>query len=373
MLEHRPSPDTRTQDLARQRLAMAYENQMIHSGKSGDDGDAALDAALAAADEDTLAAIRNGVNLDAGLARILQDLGEAPTARPSIHSHAPVYPGKDQTIPWAPLFPGIRLPGLTPPDADAASPIPPLPREQAAAIIAMRARVRDLADALADALASARGLYLAVRDLDWAEARGRAVPGLARDLALARDITCDLTRARALARHFTRASASGRDFEVDYAIGLTRAADSADDLVRDLAIAHGLARAVDLAGDLARDLSFAHGLGCVRDLADARDLAGSRARDRVADLVRCMEVVLGCAKELVGRFHAGEVDASGADLSALDLTDISVLEGVVWTEETAWPPGVWDQVKPPRSRVIRPGVYQVCSGNERDPFELITT
>ena len=49
---------------------------------------------------------------------------------------------------------------------------------------------------------------------------------------------------------------------------------------------------------------------------------------------------------------------------------MSVLVGVVWTEETAWPPGIADQVRA-RSRAIRPGVYRVCGGSERDPSELV--
>jgi hypothetical protein len=70
--------------------------------------------------------------------------------------------------------------------------------------------------------------------------------------------------------------------------------------------------------------------------------------------------------------YAGEVDASGADLSALDLADMSVLEGVVWTEETTWPDGIREQVQS-RSLEIRPGVYRVHGGSERDPSELIIT
>jgi hypothetical protein len=87
----------------------------------------------------------------------------------------------------------------------------------------------------------------------------------------------------------------------------------------------------------------------------ARDLASSFADSRV----------------LVRRFDAIEVDASGADLSALDLTDMTVLEGVTWTDETTWPPGMLERVRT-RSREIRPGVYQVRGGSERDPSRMVT-
>ena len=66
------------------------------------------------------------------------------------------------------------------------------------------------------------------------------------------------------------------------------------------------------------------------------------------------------------------VDASGADLSGLNLTDMSVLEGVVWTEETKWPSGVRDQVRL-RSREIRVRVYQVCGGGKREWAGLVTS
>ena len=237
-----------------------------------------------------------------------------------------------------------------------------VPGGQAAAIIAVRASARALACALAQAHARACVLRFAVRG------RGRSVPVLGRATAVdravdralgcdltrallqARDVTRDLMHARDLARDFTRASASDRTLEAGHAIDLDRT--------------------VDLADDLARDLGLARGLSSTRDLADARDLARGRARDRATDLVHGLQEAVGWAEELVGRSHEGEVDASGADLSALDLTDTSVLVGVVWTEETAWPPGIADQVRA-RSREIRPGIYRVCGGSERDPSELV--
>jgi len=75
---------------------MLDENQMIHPGRPGDDGDAALDAALAAADDDMLSAISSGLDLDMGLARILGDLGGSPAARPG--SQAPADPGEDRRV-----------------------------------------------------------------------------------------------------------------------------------------------------------------------------------------------------------------------------------------------------------------------------------
>ncbi len=60
---------------------MLDQNQMIHPGGSGDDGDAALDAALVAADEDMLTAISNGLDLDRGLAQVAR--ARADTAAPA--------------------------------------------------------------------------------------------------------------------------------------------------------------------------------------------------------------------------------------------------------------------------------------------------
>lgn len=92
---------------------MLDENQVMHPGRPGDDGDAALDAALAAADDDLLAAISGGLDLDVGLARILKDLGGSSAARPGIQAPAPASPGDQRAIPE-----GARSRG-----AEAAAPI----------------------------------------------------------------------------------------------------------------------------------------------------------------------------------------------------------------------------------------------------------
>jgi hypothetical protein len=80
---------------------MVDENQMIHPGRPGDDGDAALDDALAAADEDMIAAISSGLDLDVGLARILKDLGGSSAAPLGIQPQPPARPGKRRGMPGA--------------------------------------------------------------------------------------------------------------------------------------------------------------------------------------------------------------------------------------------------------------------------------
>lgn len=64
-----------------------------------------------------------------------------------------------------------------------------------------------------------------------------------------------------------------------------------------------------------------------------------------------------------------EIDASGADLSAADVPDLTVLEGVIWTEETTWPPRMEGEVRS-CSDVIGEGIYRVRNGSERDPVSL---
>src|SRR5262249_43166298 len=72
---------TPAQDRAR-RASDVDDNQMTDPGRSGDDGDVALDAALAAADEDLLAAISDGFDLHIGLARVRNERGGSPGTGP---------------------------------------------------------------------------------------------------------------------------------------------------------------------------------------------------------------------------------------------------------------------------------------------------
>jgi hypothetical protein len=58
------------------------------SGQAGDDSDAALDAALGAADDDMLTAVSRGLDLDKGMARILKDLPAAAGTCPDAQGPA---------------------------------------------------------------------------------------------------------------------------------------------------------------------------------------------------------------------------------------------------------------------------------------------
>lgn len=64
-----------------------------------------------------------------------------------------------------------------------------------------------------------------------------------------------------------------------------------------------------------------------------------------------------------------EIDASGADLSAVRIDDLTVLDGVLRTRETHWPPGTSQRVWA-RSCKIGSGRYRVGNGNADDHFNL---
>jgi hypothetical protein len=63
------------------------------------------------------------------------------------------------------------------------------------------------------------------------------------------------------------------------------------------------------------------------------------------------------------------IDASGLDLSHIQLGRLGAIEGIIWTAETKWPPKEAALIYE-SSREIRPGVYQVGRGYERDPSKL---
>ena len=209
----------------------------------------------------------------------------------------------------------------------------------AAAMLGVRISARDLARELDRTCALARANDLTrARDLD-------------RTCALANDLTRtrDLDRTRNLA--FALASALDLDLASASDLDLILIRASAFDRTRNLARASDLARDLDRALTLARDL--AGDLAHTRDLDSALDLARDRAGGLVSDL------------------DAQHVDASDADLSGMEIRQLDLLNGIVWTRQTLWPPAIAAQVEA-HSAEIRPGTYQVRLGDtqDRDPLAL---
>jgi hypothetical protein len=195
---------------------------------------------------------------------------------------------------------------------------------------------RDLMDRQLGVPASARTAPAA--DLIMMRSRARrlsAVVGDALSAALViRKMDLELDPERGLAR----ASAIGSG--VRRALGLLR--DLGPDFDLQLDFGHDLRLAGELTTALARSDSFRP--GHARALL-AGLLAGlSRARHRISDLALALDSL--------------PVDASGQDLSAIEIGELTPLNGVTWDAETTWPPGLARRVRP-YSRPARPGAYQV--------------
>jgi hypothetical protein len=160
------------------------------------------------------------------------------------------------------------------------------------------------------------------------------------------------------------------DLTSDLACALNLASDVAHGFAKDHATAraldlacqralHGLlvlARASDLArvhaSDLARELGRATVL--TRGLCRELDLSLTAARTLTRILTRASVL----ARILVRLLNRDQVDASGADLSDVEIDHVDALNGIIWTPQTTWPLSIADQVLA-YSEEIRPGVYQV--------------
>jgi hypothetical protein len=154
---------------------------------------------------------------------------------------------------------------------------------------------------------------------------------------------------------------------LSHALSHARTLDQALDQARDRAcgISHlpGRARAttrnLDSAGvrALARNLDRAAALDRNYALYRSRD----RARDQATGIHHALDHISGLASAI--RDHP--VDASGTDLSHLTITDLQVLDGVIWTPQTTWPPGIAARVGKLSDEILR-GVYQVHIGDTPD-------
>jgi hypothetical protein len=238
---------------------------------------------------------------------------------------------------------------------------------------------------------------------------------LRRVIARARDVAVDLDRAlddrfelviafkaaRAFSRHHDRELTEFLDRARNLAVAIARdltlvrrldqdlAADR-DFMVRqELAVDVGSVEAMDDIQELDRILSRNREYNIDRQVEGARLLsadlgrAGKISRTREADagldrgrarqLAIAIDVALVRSRELANdvRHHLNmfEVDASGADLSHMWISDPEILGGVIWTDETIWPSNVADRMGV-ISRELSEGVYQVHGGGQRYAKDL---
>ncbi|WP_182885745.1 hypothetical protein [Microbispora sp. H10885] len=192
----------------------------------------------------------------------------------------------------------------------------------------------------------------------WPKPADISEPDHAITVIMTRDLAHDVARDIDLAREIATGLDHGREWDdgldlahildlaLDHARALTRALASkgpnAGDLWRAVGLAARLTAAIDRERDHAR--VFAHASG----------LAASLASIKVDSLIEHLNSI--------------EVYVSDTDLSFLDLNDIDVLNGVVWTQFTIWPPSLIEEIRR-RSHEIGPGLYQIGWRSE-DPAPL---
>jgi hypothetical protein len=179
---------------------------------------------------------------------------------------------------------------------------------------------------------------------------------------LAHDIDHDLDLARELASDIAHTGTQNNDIDLahildlalDHTRALARILRRKDADARDLARAFGMV--CRLAASLDRERDRARDIKRVRDRAYVFDIARSLPADQV--------------RELLDHLYAIQVYAWDADLSLLDLHDLDVLNGVIWTTGTTWPPGLLVEIYK-RSHEIGLGIYKVHGkSSESDCIEL---
>jgi hypothetical protein len=100
-----------------------------------------------------------------------------------------------------------------------------------------------------------------------------------------------------------------------------------------------------------------------------------RVRRAVSALLSVIDVTARIVDTIAAAFRVAVIEASGVDLSTLNLSEVDMLDGVRWTRaaahigDTIWPPGFIVRVLE-ISEQIAPGVYQVRLGTQEIPIEL---
>lgn len=301
---------------------------------------------------------------------------------------------------WAALL-GVRLPPRQPrpdlpevaedPRATLASPTPTgrtIEVEHLSApggLVHARRLARELRHAVARVVGQdARRRIL--RDLGTGLSTDEQLEGFVREeLAIARTLHRTLGRTvdQELAGDVSPSPAL--DLARVLARALTLNLDLTLDLQSDLSLARELDEALDLAQRMGLDLSttveLARRRAAARKNARAFKPQGlvtrGKAMERTRAYARAIDLTYSIARELARdlvdqidtQLMAIVIDAQGADLSALHPSELGLLPGLVWDEQTRWPTEIVEEVRA-RSREIRTGVWQVVGGTELDSTQL---
>lgn len=205
----------------------------------------------------------------------------------------------------------------------------------------------------------------------WREIADGDAAGRAYDLlALRSDVRVldqTMTRLHARARALSRAVASAR------AVGWSQPTSCRHDLDLARALADGMIADLrqlripnEILDDALRELTGAVERAA-RELVQSLVMTNT-ALGRVGDLSKSFDRACDLTAELgLACVHTGHlrrsleclpVDAARADLSELNACQLAAIDGVLWTDETCWPPGALARIRR-RSREVGPGVYRV--------------
>ena len=225
---------------------------------------------------------------------------------------------------------------------------------------------------------------------------------LTRAYAFITSSASEVTRARDDARTITRNLAAWvkqRDRPFELSRFLRARIDFVDLDLGDSVNVRDLTRVLDIIGilDLGLDRSPALN-GCLDSIASGdstssfifalehnSDAAGDVAiyleryfilgRDVASDIARAAAIVLAGAQDqarsIAQHLDSYELDASGEDLSGVEIRHLDALDGITWTRETTWPSAIAGDIEG-NSYEIQPGVYQIRLGDTRGRCMLLT-
>ncbi|MGC4959709.1 hypothetical protein ACLQ2P_41485 [Actinomadura citrea] len=185
--------------------------------------------------------------------------------------------------------------------------------------------------------------------------------GHARPLELARAHTLELIYLLSQALPFAHAVAHTLDLAVDLAQALDRGFPLNADPASDLAAALVHARALDPHYALALTRERSTILALISALARDLSAAPDADHDHQSAFDHALELAEALARLLAQTLDLVPVDASGADLSALDVPDAIVLADVVWDDYTTWPT-LWHTYARDHSIPLEDHRYQIRTG-----------